>query len=405
MNTLKNKHILLGITGGIAAYKSADLVRRLREQGAEVQVVMTRSACEFITPLTMQALSGNPVHTGLLDHEAESAMGHIALARWSDVILIAPASANFIARLAHGQADDLLSTLCLAAAVPILVAPAMNQQMWLNPATQDNCRILQQRSYQLCGPAVGDQACGETGPGRMLEPYELVQVLNKVFRSDILTEKKVIVTAGPTREDIDPVRYISNRSSGRMGYAVARAAVEAGADVILISGPTTLVPPDRTGFLQVKTAQQMLAAVMDAISGTDIFIAAAAVADYRCDQVTLQKIKKSEADLTLSLQRNPDILYEVSKLPVPPFTVGFAAETDALLENARNKLIGKNLDMIAANRVGDNLGFDSEENELQVLWKDGCTGLKRAPKDKLARQLISLVAEKYNEKYPAEMHR
>jgi phosphopantothenoylcysteine decarboxylase / phosphopantothenate---cysteine ligase len=404
MNTLNKKHIVLGITGGIAAYKSADLVRRLRERGAEVQVVMTQSACEFITPLTLQALSGNPVHTSLLDHAAESAMGHIALARWSDVILIAPASANFIARLAHGQADDLLSTLCLAAAVPILVAPAMNQQMWVNPATRDNCSILQQHAYQLCGPAEGNQACGETGPGRMLEPAELVHILNGSFRTNTLTEKKLVVTAGPTREDIDPVRYISNRSSGRMGYAIAQAAVEAGAEVILISGPTAITPPDRTRFFQVTTAQQMLAAVMDSMAGTDIFIAAAAVADYRCKQVAVQKMKKSSVDLSLTLQKNPDILFEISKLPDPPFTVGFAAETDALLEHARSKLDHKKLDMIAANQVGQNLGFECEENELQVLWKDGGINLQQAPKDKLARQLISLVAEKYHEKYPAKVH-
>lgn len=404
MNTLNKKHIVLGVTGGIAAYKCADLVRRLREQGAEVQVVMTQSACEFITPLTMQALSGNPVHTSLLDHAAESAMGHIALARWSDVILIAPASANFIARLAHGQADDLLSTLCLAAAVPILVAPAMNQQMWTNPATRDNCNILQQRAYRLCGPATGNQACGETGPGRMLEPAELVQILNDTFQTNTLTEKKLVVTAGPTREEIDPVRYISNRSSGRMGFAVAQAAVEAGAEVILISGPTTITPPDRAGFFQVTTAQQMLGAVMDFMTGTDIFIAAAAVADYRCKRVAAQKMKKSSADLVLSLQKNPDILSEVSNLPDPPFTVGFAAETEALLENARSKLVIKKLDMIAANRVGQGLGFECEENELQVLWKDGSINLQRAPKDKLARQLIGLIAERYYEKYPAKMH-
>ena len=404
MNTLYKKRILLGITGGIAAYKSADLVRRLCENGADVRVVMTRSACEFITPLTMQALSGNRVHTGLLDHEAESAMGHIALARWSDVILIAPASANFIARLAHGQADDLLSTLCLAATVPILVAPAMNQQMWLNPATQDNCSILQRRGYQLCGPAEGDQACGETGPGRMLEPLELVRALNDVFQTNILTEKKVIVTAGPTREEIDPVRYISNRSSGRMGYAVARAATEAGAEVLLISGPTSLPPPDRAGYRQVITAQQMLDVVMDSISDTDIFIATAAVADYRCSRVSTQKIKKSTAGLTLSLEENPDILATVSKLPSPPFTVGFAAETGALLKNARSKLVSKKLDMIAANRVGQDLGFESEENELQVLWRDGSMNLERATKEKLARQLIGLVAEQYYEKYPAKVH-
>lgn len=404
MYSLKNKRVIVGVTGGIAAYKSADLVRRLREQGADVRVVMTQSACEFITPLTMQALSGQPVHTTLLDPGAEAAMGHIALARWSDAILIAPASANFMAKLAHGQADDLLSTLCLAATVPILLAPSMNREMWLNPATQDNARLLQQRGYRLLGPGTGDQACGEIGPGRMLEPRELVQQLSGVFQSDLLGARKIIVTAGPTREDIDPVRYISNRSSGRMGYAVARAAAEAGADVTLVSGPVVLEAPDRIRIRAVNTAAQMRDAVMNDIGDTDIFIAAAAVADYRCKQVAGQKMKKTVNELKITLEKNPDILAEVASLPVSPFTVGFAAETEALFDHARQKLVDKKLDMIAANLVGAGKGFDSEENELQVLWKDGGITLELAPKEKLARRLIGIVAERFYEKSSAQAH-
>ena len=404
MNCLRNKRVVLGVTGGIAAYKSADLVRRLREQGADVRVVMTRSACEFITPLTMQALSGKPVHTELLDPTAEAAMGHIALARWSDVIMIAPATANFMAKLAHGQADDLLSTLCLATVTPVLLAPAMNQQMWLNPATQDNVRILQERGYCLLGPGTGDQACGETGPGRMLEPLELVQHLNNSFLSDLFGATKIIVTAGPTREDIDPVRFISNRSSGRMGYAVASAAAEAGAEVMLISGPVTLEPPERVQVRSVMTARQMHNAVMEDVCNADIFIATAAVADYRCKQIAGQKMKKSAEELTITLEKNPDILAEVTCLAKAPFTVGFAAETEAVLENARQKLIGKNLDMIAANQVGDGKGFETEENQLQILWRNGGIKLEQAPKEKLARQLIKIVAERFYEKNSAQAH-
>ena len=404
MNCLKNKRVVLGVTGGIAAYKSADLVRRLREQGAEVRVVMTRSACEFITPLTMQSLSGKPVHTELFDPSAEAAMGHIALARWGDVIMIAPASANFMAKLAHGQADDLLSTLCLAAAVPILLAPAMNQQMWMNPATQENARILRERHYCLLGPGTGDQACGETGPGRMLEPVELVQYLNNVFKSDLLGAKKIIVTAGPTRENIDPVRFISNRSSGRMGYAVAGAAAEAGADVILVSGPVKLELPDHVQVCSVTSARQMRDAVMENITGADIFIATAAVADYRCKEVASQKIKKTDNELTITLEKNPDILAEIAALTKAPFTVGFAAETEAVLENARQKLVSKKLDMIAANQVGDGKGFETEENQLQILWGDGEIRLEQAPKEKLARQLVKIVAERFHEKNSAQTH-
>jgi len=395
---------LLGVTGGIAAYKSADLVRRLRERGAEVQVVMTRSACEFVTPLTFQALSGRPVHTRLLDHDAEAGMGHISLARWSDVILIAPASANFLARLAHGLADDLLSTLCLAADVPLLVAPAMNQQMWRAAATGENVRTLAGRGVTILGPGTGDQACGETGPGRMLEPVELVAAVEAQFHSDLLAGMKILVTAGPTREAIDPVRYISNRSSGRMGYAVARAAQEAGADVTLVSGPVALPAPDRVLRISVDTAEEMYREAMAGAVATDIFIAAAAVADYRCVRIADNKIKKQAAALSLELEKNPDILARVAGLSPPPFTVGFAAETEALEANARDKLKNKKLDMIAANRVGPGLGFDAEDNALDVYWQGGSQALEVMNKEKLARRLIRLVAKQYYAKHSDQAH-
>ena len=404
MNTLQGKRILLGISGGIAAYKSADLTRRLRERGASVRIVMTRSACEFITPLTMQALSGHPVHVELLDYKTEGAMGHIDLARWADVVLVAPASANFMARLAHGQADDLLSTLCLAASVPVMLAPAMNQQMWRNPATRDNAAQLQNHGVTLLGPGTGEQACGETGAGRMLEPLELVEALARGFISDRLSGLKLVITAGPTREAIDPVRYISNRSSGRMGYAVACAAAEAGGNVVLVSGPTQLQLPERIHCLPVDTAAEMHAAVMAEIVDAEIFIGAAAVADYRCSQAANQKIKKQNQELTLLLEKNPDILAAVASRRLPPFTVGFAAETDNLLDHAQQKLINKKLDMIAANLVAENLGFDTEDNELQVIWSGGSTRLERAPKEKLARQLVRLIADRYHEKNTTQTH-
>ena len=423
MNNLTNKRILLGVTGGIAAYKSAELVRRLREQGAEVRVVMTRGACEFITPLTMQALSGREVHTELLDHVAESGqgggMGHIELARWCDVVLVAPASANFIARLAHGLADDLLSTLCLATTAPLVIAPAMNQQMWGNIATQENIATLVQREIKIVGPAEGSQACGEIGPGRMLEPEQLMLEASQLFSTGLLADLKLVVTAGPTREAIDPVRYITNHSSGRMGYAVARAAAEAGANVTLVSGPVNIEPPHQVRHISVDTAEQMRDIVMSDIIESDIFVAAAAVADYRCADVAQQKIKKKAEDLSLLLQKNPDILAEVASLPRAPFTVGFAAETENLLDNARMKLQNKKLDMIAANQVGEGLGFNVDENELQVFWQavdqtqKNQTGenqiikhqtLERASKEKLARQLIKVIANRYYEKNSTQVH-
>lgn len=404
MKTLSQKRILLGISGGIAAYKSADLVRRLRERGAEVQVVMTRGAEEFVAPLTYQALSGRPVYTRLLDHDSEAGMGHIALARWADIVVIAPASANLVARLAHGMADDLLTTLCLAADVPLLVAPAMNQQMWSAAATGENIATLARRGIGILGPAKGDQACGETGMGRMLEPVDIVQAIENRFRSALLSGTRILVTAGPTREPIDPVRFISNQSSGRMGFAVANAAMEAGADVTLISGPVSLEPPDRVRYIPVETAEQMQVQVLSALGRTDIFISAAAVADYRCAQVARQKIKKGSDRISLNLEKNPDILAMVSSSRNRPFTVGFAAETEAVQENALIKLRDKGLDMIAANRVGGGLGFNAEDNALEVLWQGGSVSLDLQSKDKLARKLIHIVADRFHEKNPDQTH-
>ncbi|MGB5441071.1 MAG: bifunctional phosphopantothenoylcysteine decarboxylase/phosphopantothenate--cysteine ligase CoaBC [Gammaproteobacteria bacterium] len=392
MNTLSGKHILLGVTGGIAAYKSAELIRQLREQGAVVRVVMTRAAGEFITPLTLQALSGHPVHTELLDSGAEAAMGHIELARWADVLLVAPATADFIARLVQGRADDLLAAVCLACAAPLAIAPAMNRVMWEKPATQHNVGILQRRGVRLLGPAEGLQACGETGPGRLLEADALVDALSGMFHSGVLAGCRVLITAGPTREAIDPVRYISNRSSGRMGFAVAAAAAEAGAQVTLVSGPVGLETPSRVRRIDVESAQAMYELVIEHAAGNDVFIGVAAVADYRPARVAGQKLKKSGDRMTLDLARNPDILAAVAALPGGPFTVGFAAETEALEANALGKLQAKGVDMIAANEVGTRLGFDTEENALQVYWKGGSATLALTGKDKLARQLIELIA-------------
>ena len=388
MGILANKRILLGVTGGIAAYKSAELTRRLRAEGAEVKVVMTPAAQAFITPLTLQALSGHPVHVELLDHEAEATMSHIALARWADRIVVAPASANFIARLSHGLADDLLSTLCLASAAPLLLAPAMNQQMWLNSATQENVRRVQTRGAVLLGPAAGSQACGETGPGRMAEPDEIVRALGDSFSSGRLAGLRVLVTAGPTREFIDPVRYLSNCSSGRMGYAIARAAVEAGAEALLVSGPVALAPPERIQLVEVVSAEQMRDAVLAALASCDIFISAAAVADYRSAETAPRKLKKRAAAPRLQLEKTPDILLEAASQKKPPFTVGFAAETENLAANAKQKLADKKLDMIAANQVGDGCGFESEFNALEVHWAGGSQRLELAPKENLARQLV-----------------
>lgn len=405
MGTLVNKRVLIGVTGGIAAYKTADLVRRLRDAGADVRVVMTRAAAEFITPLTLQAVSGHPVYQQLLDTDAEAGMGHIDLARWADAILVAPASANFIARLAQGRADDLLSTVCLAAAVPLAVAPAMNQQMWVNPATQDNVRTLGARKIRLFGPAEGDQACGEVGPGRMLEPLELVARVGELFETGELDDLRVMVTAGPTWEAIDPVRGITNRSSGKMGYAVAQAAAEAGARVVMVSGPTSLPDPARVETIRVTTAEEMYAAVQARIEGTQVFIGVAAVADYRPAQPLASKIKKTEERFTLELIRNSDILSAVAVRKPHIFTVGFAAETGDIAANARAKLANKKIDLVAANVVGDGLGFDAEENELLLVDRAGTTTLPRARKIALARALVHEIALRYHAESRAQNSR
>ncbi|HET7756363.1 MAG TPA: bifunctional phosphopantothenoylcysteine decarboxylase/phosphopantothenate--cysteine ligase CoaBC [Steroidobacteraceae bacterium] len=393
---MHGKHIVLGVTGGIAAYKSADLVRRLRERGAEVQVVMTAGARQFVTPLTFQAVSGRPVRSDLWDPAAEAAMGHIELARWADAVLVAPASADFLARLAAGRADDLLATLCLATTAPIAVAPAMNHQMWANAATRANVAALAARGVQLLGPAVGDQACGETGEGRMLEPLELAeQAAALLGAAGELTGRRVLITAGPTRERIDPVRFISNRSSGRMGFAVAQAAREAGAAVVLVAGPVSLATPAGVKRIDVESAADMLQTVLRELPGTDIFISTAAVADYRPARAAAHKIKKSAETLDLAMERTTDVLATVAAHAERPFVVGFAAETEAVEQNARAKLLKKNLDLIAANEVGHDKAFECEDNQLFVLTRNARHDLGRAGKLTLARGLIALVAREF----------
>lgn len=398
---MQGKRVLLGVTGGIAAYKSPDLVRRLREQGAEVQVVLTAGAREFVTPMTFQAVSGRDVRSDLWDPEAEKAMSHIELARWADFVIIAPATADFLARLATGQADDLLTTLCLATDRPIAVAPAMNRLMWSNAATQANVATLRARGVHVWGPGEGDQACGETGAGRMLEPTQLAgYVAASIAPTGPLAGKRVMLTAGPTRERIDPVRFISNCSSGKMGFAVATAARDAGADVTIVSGPVSLATPPGIKRIDVESAADMLNAVLKNIDGVDIFIATAAVADYRPVKPAQSKIKKTSESLELAMERTVDILATVAaRVGVArPFVVGFAAETDSVEQYARQKLLKKNLDMIAANEVGHDKVFEKDDNALQVFWRDGSRELPHAPKVALARDLVALIAERYVER-------
>ncbi|HEY5683322.1 MAG TPA: bifunctional phosphopantothenoylcysteine decarboxylase/phosphopantothenate--cysteine ligase CoaBC [Sulfuricaulis sp.] len=396
MGTLTNKRILLGVSGGIAAYKSADTVRRLREMGAEVRVIMTRGAGSFITPLTLQAVSGHPVYQQLLDTDAEAGMGHIELARWGDAVLVAPASANFLARLAQGRADDLLTTVCLATEAPVAVAPAMNRQMWKNAATKANLATLQKNDVKIFGPGEGSQACGEVGPGRMLEPADLAGRISELFATGALDGLHVVITAGPTWEAIDPVRGLTNRSTGKMGYALATAAMEAGASVTLVSGPTSLPDPERVRTLRVESAQEMYDAVHTHVSTAEIFIAVAAVADYRPVTRAAEKIKKSAENMTLELARNPDILASVAALIPAPYLVGFAAETEQLEQNARRKLEEKKIDLIAANRVGADLGFESDDNSLLLIDHHSATTLTAQPKTRLARSLIQYIAERYH---------
>lgn len=394
MSTLTNKQIVLGITGGIAAYKSAELARLLIDRGATVHVVMTAAAQEFITPLTMQALTGNPVHTALLDPQAEAGMGHIQLARWADLILIAPASANFIARLALGKGDDLLTTVCLASKAPIAIAPAMNQNMWQDTNTQRNLASLQTDGKVIMGPADGPQACGDVGPGRMLEPLEIVRLTSDQFENKALTGKQVVINAGPTREAIDPVRYISNYSSGKMGYALAEAAVEAGAKVTLISGPVNLTAPERVQTINVISAEEMYQQSMQQAPLCDIFIASAAVADYRPVDTAACKIKKQQRPFSIELTPNKDIVAAVAALDQKPYTAGFAAETDNLDEYAKSKLARKNLDLIIANDVSkSDIGFNSDDNAVTLFWPENQRILGKASKRQLARQIIHFIAQ------------
>ncbi|MDE2220135.1 MAG: bifunctional phosphopantothenoylcysteine decarboxylase/phosphopantothenate--cysteine ligase CoaBC [Gammaproteobacteria bacterium] len=401
---MRGKHVLLGVTGGIAAYKSAELVRRLVERGAEVQVVMTAAAREFIGATTFQALSGRPVRDSLWDANAEAAMGHIELARWAELVLVAPASADFLARLVHGRADDLLATLCLATTAPIVVAPAMNQQMWANAATQANMSTLRQRAVQVLGPASGEQACGEVGPGRMLEPTEIADLVEPLLIGPgPFSGKRVLITAGPTRECLDPVRFVSNRSSGKMGYAVAQAFRAAGAEVVLVSGPVALAAPAGVRCVWVESAAQMYAAVQQELPATQLLVATAAVADYRPVEVAERKIKKKAETLSLELTRTTDILASVAALAQRPYIVGFAAETDAVEQHAREKLLRKNLDMICANEVGAAKAFDCEDNALLVLWRGGGRAeLARAPKRELATALVALIATQYQARARSE---
>ncbi|WP_322406767.1 bifunctional phosphopantothenoylcysteine decarboxylase/phosphopantothenate--cysteine ligase CoaBC [Idiomarina sp. PL1-037] len=400
MAPLQNKHILLGITGGIAAYKAPDLVRRLREQGAEVRVVLTAGAKAFVTPLSLQAVSGFTVSDDLLDPTAEAAMGHIELARWADLVLIAPASANTIARIAHGFADDLLSTLVLASKAPLAIAPAMNQQMWAATAVQENIETLLSRGVQMIGPESGEQACGDVGYGRMSDPTEIVQALIKKApeAKQDWQGKTFVITAGPTREAIDPVRYISNHSSGKMGYALSEAAARAGAKVILVSGPTQLPTPAGVQRVDVETTEQMLNAVQQQLPNCDVFIGCAAVSDYRVAEVASQKIKKEQNNQPpqLKLVQNPDILQQVASSEKPPFTVGFAAETENLKANALRKLERKQLQMIIANDVSQvGLGFNSDSNNAIILSKDSEQSLPTMSKHDMAIAIIDAIAKRY----------
>ena len=397
MKSLANKNILLGVTGGIAAYKSAEIVRHLKKSGASVRVVMTKSAEEFITPLTLQALSGNRVSTELLDAEAEAAMGHIELAKWADGILIAPATANTLARISSGRGDDLLSTVTLAFDGPVSLAPAMNQAMWLDKRTQENLEKLIQQDFGICGPGSGEQACGDIGLGRMLEPLEILEIFSLSFSKGAMLGKSILITAGPTHEPIDPVRFITNRSSGKMGYSLAEAAIESGAKVTLISGPVNLKPPTNCNLVEIKTAKEMYESVMHHIKGMDVYIGSAAVSDYSPAHINESKLKKdgSNAAMTLELKENQDILKSVSELKERPYVVGFAAETEDLIENAEKKLKNKKLDLIVANDVSDKeIGFDSDQNEVTLITHKGKELIQRQNKKKISKKIIDFISKR-----------
>jgi len=395
---LQNKRILLGVTGGIAAYKAVEIVRRLREQGAEVRVVMTDAAKEFITPLTLQAVSGHIVANSMFDPQAEAGMGHIELAKWADLVLGAPATANVISRLTTGMGDELLTTLCLASPAPLAIAPAMNMQMYLHAATQNNLKVLAERGVHIWGPGVGSQACGDVGPGRMLDPMDIVEEVTKFLQPVPQTDLSFLITAGPTREAIDPVRYISNYSSGKMGFALAEAAAAIGAKVTLVAGPVNLPTPKGVKRIDVESALEMQSAVEAEVAQHPIFIGCAAVADYRMAEVAPQKMKKTEGQEGLSLQliKNPDIIAGVAARTDKPFVVGFAAETQDVARYALDKLQRKGMDMIAANDVSRaGQGFNADQNALTVFWADGQQELPLASKQQVAQQLISLIIKRY----------
>ena len=400
LKSLANKNILLGVSGGIAAYKSAEIVRHLRKAGALVRVVMTKSAEEFITPLTLQALSGNRVSTELLDVEAEAAMGHIELAKWADGLLIAPATANTLARISSGRGDDLLSTITLAFEGPVSLAPAMNQAMWRNERTQENLKKLIDQDFVICGPGSGEQACGDVGLGRMLEPLDILDMFSLSFNEGTLSGKKILITAGPTQEPIDPVRFITNRSSGKMGYSLVEAAIESGANVTLISGPVNIDPPSNCNFVSIKTAKEMYDAVMRHISGMDVYIGTAAVSDYSPAKASDSKIKKdgSSSPMFLELKENQDILKSVSELEQRPYVVGFAAETNDLIKNAEKKLSNKNLDLIIANDVSNKeIGFDSDDNEVTLITEKEKYLIERQNKRKVSKKIIDFISRRIND--------
>ncbi len=394
MLNFSNTNVILGVTGGIAAYKSAEIIRLFKKEGANVRVVMTKSAKEFITPLTLQAVSGNEIHDSLLDVNAESGMGHIELAKWADIILIAPCTAETIAKITHGRADDLMGALILASEADIYIAPAMNMNMWLDASTQDNYKILENRGITFIGPAQGEQACGDNGPGRLEEPEKIIEFIEKLTNKGPLSGKIITITAGPTREQIDPVRFISNNSSGKMGYSIAEAAIKLGAQVNLISGPVALDADRSINLHKINSASEMLAQVIKCMKNSDIFIGCAAVSDYKPSDYSNKKIKKEDhSNLDIELEKNEDILKYVSKNFSESYIVGFAAETSDVIENAKKKLITKNLDMIVSNDISDkSIGFDVDENEVNVITQDKTLLLKKDKKTRIAKQILKIIS-------------